>query len=363
MSGEYKILNMPITLLIFFAIILVIVIVHEFGHFIFARLGGTKVEEFGFGFPPRLFGWQGKETLYSFNLIPLGGFVKIKGEDEEIPEPDSFTTKSIPSRALILAAGGIFNILLGFILLSFLAWYGLPALSLEEKAAEGSKVVIMNVLEDSPAEKLGLKPGDILISGESPNLKTEFSSFSQARDFIERTKGEEIKLIYLRKKERNEVTVAIEPGKDKHLGVAMANLSILKEKWYKSPFQGFKMTWETIKGTAFGIYSLVKNLIIREPVLDMVAGPVGIVSVINYSLGFGAVFVLHLVALISISIAVINLFPFPALDGGRIAFLLFEIVLRKPVSHRIASFVHAVGFSLLIILMLVITYFDIQRFF
>lgn len=354
---------MLITLLIFFAIILVIVLTHEFGHFIFARLNGIKVEEFGFGFPPRLFGWQRKQTLYSFNLIPLGGFVKIKGEDEEIPELDSFSAKSIPSRALILAAGGIFNILLGFILFSFLAWYGLPTLSLEEKAIEGNRVVIMNVLEGSPAEKLGLKPGDILISGESPSLKTEFSSFSQAKEFIEKTKGEEIKFVYLRKNKELQLTARIEPEKDKHLGVAMANLSILKEKWYKSPFRGLKMTWETIKGTAFGIYTLVKNLIIREPVLDMVAGPVGIVSIINYSLGFGAIFVLHLVALISISIAVLNLLPFPALDGGRILFLLFEIVLRKPVSQKIASFVHAVGFSLLIILMFVITYFDIQRFF
>lgn len=354
---------MPITLLIFFAIILIIVLVHEFGHFIFARFNGIKVEEFGFGFPPRLFGWQGKQTLYSFNLIPLGGFVKIKGEDEEIPEPDSFSGKSIFSRALILAAGGIFNILLGFILLSFLAWYGLPALSLEEKAVEGNKVVITNVLEDSLAEKLGLKPGDILVLGESPNLKTEFSSFSQVKEFIEKTKGEEIKFVYLRKDKEFQLTVMIEPEKDKYLGVAMANLTVLKEKWYKSPIQGAKMTWETIQGTAFGIYTLVKNLIIREPVLDMVAGPVGIVSIINYSLGFGAVFVLHLVALISISIAVLNLFPFPALDGGRILFLLFEIILRKPISQKIASFVHAVGFSLLIILMLVITYFDIQRFF
>lgn len=354
---------MLITVLIFFAIILVIVLVHEFGHFIFARQGGIKVEEFGFGFPPRLFGWRGKETLYSFNLIPLGGFVKIKGEDEEIPESDSFSAKSISRRALILAAGGIFNILFGFILLSFLAWYGLPALSLEEKAAERNKVVIMNVLEDSPAEKLGLKPGDILISGESPNLKTEFSSFFQAKEFIEKTKGEEIKFVYLRKGKELQLTVMIGPEKDKYLGVAMANLTILKERWYKSPLRGAAMTWETIKGTAFGIYSLVKNLIIREPVLDMVAGPVGIISVVNYSLGFGAVFVIHLAALISISIAVLNLFPFPALDGGRMAFLLLEAILRKPVNQRIASFVHAVGFSLLIILMLVITYFDIQRFF
>ena len=354
---------MLIAILIFFVVILVIVIVHEFGHFIFARLNGIKVEEFGFGFPPKLFGWQGKETLYSFNLIPLGGFVKIKGEDKEIPEPDSFSAKSIFSRAAILAAGGIFNILFGFILLSFLAWRGLPAISLEDKAGVKNQVVIMNVLENSPAEKLGLKPGDILRTGESLNLKTEFSSFSQVKDFIEKTKGEEIKFVYLRKNKEFQLTAMIEPEKDKHLGVAMANLSILKEKWYKSPIQGAKITWETIKGTALGIYTLVKNLIIREPVLDMIAGPVGIVSIVNYSLGFGVSFILHLAALISISIAVINLLPFPALDGGRIAFLLFEIVLRKPVNQRIAGFVHAVGFSFLIILMLVITYFDIQRFF
>lgn len=355
---------MLITILIFFVIIVAIVIAHEFGHFIFARLKGIKVEEFGFGFPPRLFSYQGKETLYSFNLIPLGGFVKIKGEDEKSQDPDSFSSKSIPTRALVLAAGGIFNIILGFILLSFLAGYGLPNLSLEDEiVTKDQKVIIMQVLEGSKAEGLGFKQGDILISGRTENLKIEFQKYSEAKEFLENTKGQEVKLTYLRQKEKNVAVVTLEPEKDERLGIAMANFSILKEKWYKAPLKGGVLTLETVKLTGLGIYTLIKNLIIQEPVRDLIAGPVGIVSIVNYSISFGAVFVIHLTALISISIAIINLFPFPALDGGRLLFLLFEIILRRPVNQRVTNFIHALGFSLLIIFILIITYFDIQRFF
>lgn len=352
---------MTTAIITFFAIVVAIVLVHEFGHFIFARLKGIKVEEFGFGFPPRIFGWQGKKTLYSFNFIPFGGFVKIKGEDEESQEPDSFSSKPILTKALILAAGGIFNIILGFILLSFLAGIGLPNLSLE--VAENQKVVVMNVLEGSPAEQLGIKRGDILLSGKTQGLEMKFQTYVQARSFIQATKGKTIELEYLRGKERIKSTVILNPEENERLGISMANLSVVKDPWYKSPITGAKMTLETIKLTAVGIYTIVKNLIIREPVGELVAGPVGIVSIVNYSLNFGTTFIIHLTALISISIAVINLLPVPALDGGRLAFLFLEAILRRPINKRVAGFVHAAGFSILIILLLIITYFDIKRFF
>lgn len=360
---------MLFSIFVFFIIIVLLVLSHEFGHFFASRKSGVKVEEFGFGLPPRILSYQGKETLYSLNLLPLGGFVKIKGEEEENFEKDSFLSKSIGVKTIIVAAGAIFNIILGYILFTFLATYGIP-MAIEEISADSRKITktdiaIINVLKDSIAEKAGLKQGNVILFGlDETGNKKEFKTISDVQNFVASSKGKEIRIIAAKNKKEREIKILVPDIEKPLIGIAMQEIATVKSPLWRAPYDGFILTAKTTKQAVFGVYAFLKNLIVREePALEMVAGPVGLVAIVNAASGFGFIFLLHLTALLSISIAIINLFPFPALDGGRLLFLFAEIIFKKPISHKTAGLIHAIGFAILLTFMLVVTYFDIRRFF
>lgn len=341
-----------ISIVSFLAIIAVIIIAHELGHFLTARATGVKVEEFGIGFPPRLLKVRRGETLYSLNAIPLGGFTKMAGE-EDPKVPGSLASKSIGTRLLVLSAGSLMNALLPLLLFSI-------AFMIPHDVVIG-QVVVEEVAPDSPAAMAGLQPGDTLLSiNDKPvhnigdlyryshlNLGTEVTLLVQHSD----STTENIQLIPRWKP----------PPDQGVIGIAVSTLhpTIVSQH---EPF------WEAIPMGAVEYaetFVLFKNEIMRWLIgaaSPQVAGPVGIAQITGEVARAGISPLLEFAAFLSINLAIINMFPLPALDGGRIVFVLLEWIRRgRRISPKKEGLVHLIGFAMLMVVFLVITYQDIVR--
>lgn len=373
-----------ITILVFLAVLSVLVFVHELGHFLVSRRFGAKAEEFGLGFPPRLAGFykniSGKwktivgsrdvsdaaDTIYSLNWIPLGGFVKIKGEDGAGKnESDSFAAKPIWQRALILSAGVIMNVILAFILLTVTLSIGattsingaqLPA----DAIVSNARVIITGVEKDTPAASAGLKSGDEILAISGRSLKT----VKEIRDFVGDKQGQSLN--YEIKRGKDDFTKAISPvrlaGADRAaIGVSLDVLAAVRLPWYRAIPEGAKMTVDYTWLTAKGIFSLIVGIFQGHGISKDIAGPVGIAAMTGEYLDIGFVYLLQFAALLSISLAVINFVPFPALDGGRILFLIIEKIKGRPVKATTEAIIHNIGFLLLIVLILMVTFRDVKR--
>lgn len=371
-----------LTLITFLIVLSVLVIAHEFGHFWTARKFGVKAEEFGLGFPPRVFGiykdeegkWKkvigGKKiqapgTIYSLNWFPLGGFVKIKGEDGEGEnEPDSFINRKIWKRATIISAGVTMNIVLAAVLIIIGLSFGLPQ-SIEgdmdprAKISE-RKIQVVEVVPDSPAFKAGLEVRDSIVSING----TEFKNSDELSVFVDKHTGEE--LIYKIKRNSDEFEKKITPSfmeetKTGGIGIGIVETGIVKYPFLLSIWEGIKatfiMTWLII--VAF--YELFKGLIMGHGVSTDVAGPVGIATITGQFARMGFIYVLQFTALLSINLAIINFLPFPALDGGRVLFLFIEKIKGTPVKREIEAVIHNIGFALLMVLVIIVTFRDILK--
>ena len=405
---------------------------HEFGHFVMARKFGCKVEEFGFGFPPRIFGvrvikgkklqkiaeeeklevevdegqnllgqevvaetiidktlevdqlvetkekiffWGAEEdedqekpgTVYSLNWIPLGGFVKIKGEDgEKRDQGDSFGGKKIWQRAIMLVAGVLMNVVLAAILLSIGFSFGLPTVLPTDQAELGRATVtsaqtqIYLVAKNSPAEKAGVAVGDAV-------LKIDDQSFNDVvgvQNYIASKDGQNIDLLVKRGNEEKLIvltpTYLAEVG-HAGIGVGLARTGLVSYPWYLAAVKGVEATGILIVTIVVAFYEIIKNLIVGAPTGVEVAGPVGIAVLTGQVARMGVVYILQFIALLSVNLAIINILPLPALDGGRLLFLLIEKIRRRPVSQKIEGWVHTVGFSLLMLLMVFVTYRDVVK--
>lgn len=339
----------------------VLILSHEFGHFIAAKKSGMKVDEFGFGFPPRLFKIKKGETIYSFNAIPFGGFVKIPGEDGEKGlerVEGSFASKSVNARFLVLVAGVVFNILLAWILISFSFVIGAPVSSSAipgGAALKNKGIIVVQVAKNSPADLAGLKPGDKLI---------DFSRVEDVQNFIESEIGKETELRYQRGKDFFSVALKPRvnpPAGEGAIGIAMDEIGILKLPFYKSIWEGAKTTYNLTVGTAMAFFNFAAEAIKGKSVLDAIAGPVGIVSLTGGAAKLGFVYFLNFIAFLSVNLAILNILPFPALDGGRLVFLIIEKIKGSPVSAKFMGITHSVGMVILMFFMLLVTYHDIAR--
>ena len=375
---------MLLTIITFILVLSLLVFVHEFGHFWVARKLGVKAEEFGFGFPPRIWGvykdknnkWKqvrGRKeikdipgTIYSINWIPVGGFVKIKGEDGEgKDERDSFASKPIWQRAIILLAGVTMNVILAMALISFGFMLGLPqALSgdISPKAKISNRQIqIVEVIKDSPAEKAQLKLGDIIlnINGES------FNRSEGLQQYVDEHQTEQ--LVYQIKRGQEVLTKEITPEIREEtnkggIGVGIIETGIVKYPFLSSIWQGIKtaifLTW----AITVAFFELIKGLIMGRGVSAEIAGPVGIAALTGQVARMGFIYILQFAALLSINLAIINAFPFPALDGGRLLFLIIEKIKGSPVKKEIEAVIHNLGFALLMLLIVVVTFRDVARF-
>ncbi len=355
------------TLIIFILVLGILILTHEWGHFIAARKSGLTVEEFGFGFPPRIFSIKRGETLYSINLLPLGGFVKILGEDgTDFDNPKSFSSKPIGIRSLITVSGVFMNFLLAALLLIMGFYIGLPQIidKDNEVLAKNVKIQIIAVSSNSPAEKAGIKMGDVIKYVKSGNKNVAINEISILQENINDRKGKEISIVVQRGKEIFEINAVPRintPEGEGALGIALAKTGIISYPWYKSFWLGIKsafiISWEIIKG--FG--SLLKNLITSGTIPRDISGPVGIAVLTNQAAALGFIYLLQLVAIISLNLAVLNLIPFPALDGGRLLFLGIEKIKGSKVNPKIENAIHSVGIVLLLALVILITYKDILK--
>jgi regulator of sigma E protease len=348
--------SMLITILIFLGILAVLILAHELGHFATAKAFGVKVEEFGLGFPPRVFGIKRGETLYSLNAVPLGGFTKMAGEEDPDIER-SLASKSVGARVIVLSAGSIMNFLLPLLLFSIAFMVPHNAL------IEPTVVDIVN--PGSPAESAGIEPGDTIlgIDGQMTdnfsqisrytmlNLGTETAVLVQHKDGT----TEEFQLIPRWKPPEGEGAMGIE----RDLDFALENRVIFRESY---PF------WEAIPmgvSECIETFFIFKNEILKwfigaSPV--QLTGPVGIAQLTGEVARAGFSPLLQFAGFISINLALVNILPLPALDGGRIVFVLLGWVRRgKRISPRTEGLVHAIGFALLIAAMIAITYQDIIR--
>jgi len=364
------------SVLIFIIILVILILAHEFGHFIVAKRSGIRVDEFGIGFPPKIFGKKFRETEYSINWIPFGGFVKIFGEDmeeEAISGQDrerSLISKPKYIQVAVIAAGVFFNILLAWILISIGFMSGLPApVSMAEGGKmENAHLTVIAVGQDTPAEKADLRPGDhiIALATETAALQDEVTPDAVSL-FISEYGDEQIAILYERAGESGTVFVSPEEGILEGrfaIGITMDTIGILTLPPHKAIWEGAKTTIGLTEAIIVGFAGLIKGAFANGGAsLAAVTGPVGIIGLVGDASDFGFVYLLGFTAFISINLAIINLIPFPALDGGRLLFILIEAIKGTPIRPSVARAANTIGFLLLIILMLVVTYNDMVKIF
>lgn len=384
------------TIIIFIVILGLLVFVHEFGHFVTSKRAGLRVDEFGFGFPPRAIGivthfkakkWRNKlefffgqppagkipecKTIYSLNWIPLGGFVKIYGEGGEgRQDPKSFASQNPGRRAFILFSGVTMNVILAAFLISLGFFLGLPQEITPQNEAYGrdAKIQIIDVAADSPAQKAGLKIGDAIL-GISESASGDSSAplkIKEVQEFVKNHLGSDLNFKILRGKEVLYLSAAARedyPADQGPVGIAMAITGIVSFPWYRSIWEGVSLTVYLLGQIILAFYSVIKHLVISGKVIGGLAGPVGIFIFTGEAARLGFIYLLQFTALISLNLAVINAFPFPALDGGRALFILIEKLKGSPVNQKVEQWIHNIGFALLLALIALITFRDIGRFF
>ena len=370
-------------IIIFVIILLVLVVSHEFGHFIVAKKSGIRVDEFSFGFPPKIWGKKIGETTYNINALPLGGYVKIYGQGsddfpgqkgEEVSPVDqerSFKHKPRYIQALVLVAGVVMNFLVAWLLLSVGFMSGLPtSVSAVPKGAiiTNQALTVTSVLPNSPAEKAGIKTGDRIQTLDTTSDTTAILSSTlnaeNVQNFVKKHNGEQVHVSIIRGKEPMNISVIPQLNKNSNIvmiGISMDVIGNLKLPIYSAIWEGLKLSANVFMQTVTGFYNLIHGALIGHANLSSLTGPVGIVGVVGDAAKFGFIYLLSFTALISINLAVINLVPFPALDGGQLLFLLIEKIKGSQIKPQIANTVNAVGFGLLMLLMAIITYHDIVK--
>jgi len=371
---------MIITTIIFVLVLSVLVFVHEFGHFYAARKFGVKADEFGLGFPPRAIGVykdaKGKwrrlsgnkdieslsvneipaDTVYSLNWLPIGGFVKIKGENgDSREERDSFGAQKIWKRTIILAAGVSMNIILAFVLFSACFMVGAP-----QSVDTGGKIQITEVSKGSAADKAGILSGDVIIGADNQGL----ANVPDVQAYIGAKGNTDLSLKIIRG--GKELTLNIKPelkdGKGV-IGVGLDQIDTVRYSFFVAIWEGFKHTGLLLWLIFASFFGLIRDLITGVGAGDAVGGPIRIAQMTGEVARFGFVNLLNFVALLSLNLAVINILPFPALDGGRIFFLLIEKVKGKAINKDTEAIINNIGFFILMGLIALVTFKDILRMF
>lgn len=370
-----------LTVLIFIVLLGLLVFVHELGHFVTAVRNGIRVDEFGFGFPPRMFGvikddtgkyrivWGNKEmpsgkTVYSLNWIPLGGFVKIAGEDgHDTSDPNSFASKSAWVRVKVLAAGVVMNFLFAWFLISIVLMLGMPQPIEPSERGQypNAEIQVLSVGKGTPAEAMGLSMGDAIVSINGEKIH----SLERVSQIIGENKGKSISIdvdrfgqaFSLSGTPRTEY-----PASEGALGISFSETAVVSYPWYEAIYRGAIATYNITMAILEAFGKMIASLFGAEKAALDVTGPVGIVYLTKQMSDLGLPYLLQFAALLSINLGIINILPIPALDGGRILFILIEKLKGSPVSRRVEGMIHQVGFMLLLLLMLFVTVRDFAQF-
>lgn len=351
----------------FFVILSILVLIHELGHYLVAKKNNVYVEEFGFGLPPRIWGKKIGETLYSLNALPFGGFVKLLGEEEHELEgkklsPElkkrTFASKNHLQKALIIVAGVTMNFILGWGIITFLLTQGIQS--------PNNTVLIEQVITNSPAEKAGLKKGDIVVDVTTENDKTV--SIKTPEDLITLSKSNIEKSLTLRV-ERNSNTIAASlvprknpPKGQGAMGIALSQgFELKKYPWYTAPFYGLKESFTITNTIIKELVNTLYRFVTFQKVSGDIAGPVGIAIITDQAVKYGSQAVLQLLGILSFNLAIVNILPFPALDGGRLALIIYEVISRRKVNPKIEQKLNLVGFTILISFIILVTAHDVLK--
>ena len=376
---------MFLTVLTFIIILGILVLVHELGHFLTARLFKVKAEEFGFGLPPRIAGWvkndsgrwqkvknneadaSYKKTIWSFNWLPIGGFVKIKGEDGEgETNNDSFSGKKIWQRFIMLFSGVFMNFILCFLLLSIGFTAGIPTMVDDEPQAglnlKNEKIQVISVSENSPAALAGVTIGDVIYSVNGEPV----DAIKTLQEKINSQKDQPTEFIFLRGDK--ELKKTITPGflsdaaPRAAIGIGLVKTATVSYPWYVAVYEGAKNTIGLTIAIVKAFTKIIGDIFAYGKVAAEVSGPVGIAVLTGQVVKLGFIYILQFTAMLSLNLAIINLLPIPGLDGGRILFLLFEKIKGRPLRQKYVGLVHQLGFFFLIALIILITYRDFNTY-
>jgi len=353
-----------------------LVILHEWGHYIAARRNGVGVEEFGIGFPPKVWGKKVKGTLYSVNLWPLGGFVRLRGEDTGDTRPGTFGGAKYLTKAKVLLAGVGMNLLTAVVILYVLCITGLPALGagfeprfLNYTYVQPRQLILVEVEKGSPAATAGLKHGDYVLSANGNKLETD----EDLRNFTKANAGKEV-LIHVRSNgDERDVKVKLrEPNtKEGYLGVVSQQVYKLKFDPIQALVAALYITGALFVATVVGVV----QLLISIPVLlvnlfssnvpkaaEAASGPLGIFFILKSISSLGYSYIFLFIANIAVALAAFNVLPLPALDGGRLAIITYSKVSKQKVSPELEAKIHGIGFMVLIGLMVLISVYDLRKF-
>jgi regulator of sigma E protease len=348
------------TIILFLIVLSVLVFVHELGHFLFCKLFKVRVDEFALGFPPRIFSFKKGETVYALNVLPLGGYVKIHGENpddsDDKGDKRNFQNISWWKQVLILSAGVIFNLLFAWFLMSLSLFIGTSKISidgLDSKYIQGEKqVLIHQVLKDSPAEKAGIKPGNFVVSVDNVSIK----DIKQVQDGIKNAPKTFTIVLSDHGATSNK---EIQKTENNTIGIGLAETAKVRMGVFASIYYGAQGTYNLTTQIFTGVIDFFHKLFVGKGSWDEVSGQVGIAKVVGDSSEEGFISFLFITILISISLAAMNILPFPALDGGRIVIAVIEGIIRRKLPIKFVNILNSIGFILLLILMLVVTVKDI----
>lgn len=335
---------MIIKILIALLVFMLVVTVHEFGHFIIAKKSKIKVNEFAVGMGPKLYAKQKGETLYSVRALPLGGYCAMEGEDEgeveekSFSETGNFNQAPISGRIFTIFAGPLFNFILAFVIMFTLF------------TIRGYQTTtISKILDDSPAKKYGIEVGDKILKIDSANI----SNWKDIQSYLAKTEEKNIKVTVLRNGSEKKIEVSFENSNDRKLGIT----SELK----RNPVVSLKESANTIIYFIDSMFDVLRQLFTGKVGVGQLSGPIGVVGAISSAASNGFYSLLYITAFISVNLGFINLLPIPALDGGRLVFLIIELIKGKPISREKEGIVHTIGFVFLMGLILFVSFKDVIR--
>lgn len=365
---------MILTILAFIFVFAVIVLFHEGGHYLLAKRFGVQVDEFAFGFPPRLWSKKKGETTYAINAIPFGGYVRLLGEDgKKDKNPANLNNKLPWQKAIIFASGVFMNFVLAWLLLFGFYLFGgqaiIDGMWNYPGIINNQRVLITEVEEKSPAATAGIMPGDKIISANGFDVHNNSAVFFQVQISKKEEKPVLVKIENengVRESELKTYTDKIEVDGEEmeveRIGVTMETTGKIRAQWYAAPIVATKELGRLTKMTVVGIYDFFKTLVKTLKISENVGGPVAIAKITGAAakIGFGAV--IQTIILLSIVLGVFNILPFPALDGGHILFLGLEKIFRREIPTEIKSIVNIIGFGLLLLLIIAVTFKDVIKF-
>lgn len=358
-------------IILFFVILLALVIIHEFGHFIAAKWVGMRVDEFAFGFPPRLFSKKKGETVYAINLLPVGGYVSIWGENGEPDDvakthPRAFGNRPKWAQILVLFAGVAMNMLLALIIFIGVS-YGKVQMSADDPTygsrVKSAYIMVIETAPDSPAERVGLVPGSVITKLVSAGQVADLHTSTTTIDFVERHQDSSFAITFIKPTgEIASTTIAAVYGiaKDKKaLGISLETVGYVHTSMLEAVKIGAGRTYDMTLMTFDGLWTLLKSIGGGQDVLSSLSGPIGIAKIVGQTSTYGLAAVFTLVAILSVNLAVFNILPLPALDGGRIVVVVIEAVIRRKVPYKYYAWVNVVGFVGLMLLLFIVTVHDI----